>query len=456
MVSTSYEGRRPARWAERFPGSARALLISVALVSVSVADPGGIADRDSNDPLGLAHALELQTHPEPLPRYHLSIEPKPLRRLMAWRDEIYDREALSPDERLWVPATFIHEGKRYPVKIRIRGDLPVHWRGDRQSLRVKFRERLFEGRKEINLILPWDKHYGVELLQTRVSKDLGLPYFPGRFVHLHINGADAGLYLENEHPTREYLERTGRPASSIFTFASYWSQYFAKPYHVVFVDPPSRELAPLEGIGQIKQRRTFDDDQPELALKQLEYAMELYRLMAEGSPEEIGARAGRYLDLDNLAAYVALQDFFGSRHAMELQDNIRLYLDPTSGRFLFMPWDTSLRPLGDRLEEPGVTLETLLVPHDEAFGALLEHVPGLRARKNAILRDLVARGDDYRSELNRIHARLIRLYPDDERLRRQVTALDGQLAANLAMLERYLSRPVAPLGGVEPATAPGS
>ena len=73
--------------------------------------------------------------------------------------------------------------------------------------------------------------------QTRLrlvdlAEDLGLPFFPSRFVTLRINGSDAGLYLENEHPTREYLWRTGLPLSSIFTFSAWWTVYYAEEtYH---------------------------------------------------------------------------------------------------------------------------------------------------------------------------------------------------------------------------------
>jgi hypothetical protein len=146
---------------------------------------------------------------------------------------------------------------------------------------------------------------------------------------------------------------------------------------------------------------------------------------------------------------VALQDFFGSRHAMELNDNIRLYLDPTSGKFQLMPWDTSLRPLDRRLEEPGVTLETLLTPQDEAFRALLRQVPGLRSHKDRILLRLVEKGDTYRAELNRIHAQLIGLYPEDHRLRGMAITLDRQLARNVEILRRYLSSRAADAEGGE-------
>ena len=418
--------------------------LTAVAISLGLLLSPGAGSEPPDDRAGLAWALAQPTGPEPLPAYHLHLDAKPLRKLMAYRERISHQAFLSPDDREWVTATFSHEGERYPVKLRIRGDLPDHWQGDRLSYRLKFKTRLFRQQKEINLILPWDKHYGIEYLQTRIAEDLGVPYFPGRFVNLHVNGRDAGLYFESEHPTPEYLERTGRSASSIFTFASYWNHYFGKPHHhVAFVLPGSRDLPPAEGIGQIKQRATLGGDRPLFAKKQLAYALELYRLLTTGSKQEIASRAGSYLALDNFAKYVAIQDFFGSAHAMALNDNIRLYLDPSSGKFELMPWDTSLRSLDARLASPGASLDELLTPEDEVFAMLLEAVPQLREHKDDLLRRLVSDGDRYRAELSRLHARLIRLYPEDERLRSDAATFDAQLLANLKTLERYFARAAA-------------
>jgi len=420
---------------------------TVALLAVVQFLAAGAGSEPADDRAGLAWALAQATDPEPLPSYQLHFDAKPLRKLMAYRERIQNQRVLSPGDREWVAATFSHEGERYPVKLRIRGDLPVHWRGSRQSYRLKFTKQLFRRQKELSLILPWDKHYGIEYLQTRVSEDLAVPYFPGRFVNLQINGRDAGFYFESEHPTSEYLERTGRTASSIFTFSFYWNQYFGALYHhAAFVLPGSRDMPPMQGVGQIKQRATYGGDRPLFARKQLAYALELYQLLSYGTPQEIASRAGSYLALDNLAKYVAIQDFFGSGHAMSLNDNIRLYLDPTSGKFEFMPWDTSLRSLAERLRAPGVTLDELLTPEDEVFAVLLEAVPHLREQKDRILQRLVADGDRYRAELNRIHARLIRLYPDDEQLRTDATSLDAQLRENVETLQGYFAHAAARSG----------
>jgi hypothetical protein len=203
--------------------------------------------------------------------------------------------------------------------------------------------------------------------------------------------------------------------------------------------PGSRDMPPLKGIAQIKQRATFARSNPVLARKQLGYALEFYRLVNDRAPEVIAERAGRYLDLENFARYVALQDFFGSLHALDLSDNIRLYLDPSSGKFEFMPWDTSLRSLARR-RRARIPWAELLTPRDEVFRVLLESVPGVDAERKRVLRGLLERGPEYREVLARSHARLIRLFPEDADLAKSARGLDRRLAGNLEILAAYFAR----------------
>ena len=259
-------------------------------------------------------------------------------------------------------------------------------------------------------------------------------------MNLHINGRDAGLYLESEHPTAEYLERTGRSASSIFTFAFYWSHYFGKTYHhAAFVLPGSRELPPVQGIGQIKQRATYGSDRPLFAKKQLAYALELYRLLTSGSKEEIASRAGSYLALDNFAQLrgdpgllrLPARDepqrqppALPGLHLRKVRADALGHF-PASARREARVTGGEPRPAADA---PG-----------RVFAVLLEAVPQLRERRDHFLRRLVGDGDRYRAELNRVHARLIRLYPEDERLRSDAESFDAQLLGNLKTLERYFA-----------------
>jgi spore coat protein CotH len=375
-----------------------------------------------------------------VPAYQIQIKDEALRRFLAHREQIQSLDFLTAGDRLWVPARFVHAGETYDVKLRLRGDLPAHWRGSKQSYRVKFKDRPFQGQREINLIVPWDKHYAVEWLQTLVAEDLGLLFFEGDFANVAINGEDAGLYYQSEQPTSEYLERNGRPASSIFTFGENWTLYYGKRHHYIgFENPGSATSPPVESVAQIKQRATYDDGEPEQARRQLAYLIEFYELLTEGSAADVAERAPYYLDLDQFARFVALQDFFGSSHAMALNDNSRLYLDPTSGKFEFIPWDTALWSIAEQAEKRGTDVAGLLTPENPVFRRLLESVPGVRAERDRVLRRLVADGARYRALLRQRHAALQRAYPDEERLREQAVRHDRVFAENLALLGEALA-----------------
>jgi len=380
-----------------------------------------------------------------LPAYRIEIEAEPLQRLTEHRERIREFDFLTAADRLWIPATFVHAGESYDVKLRLRGDLPVHWRGDVQSYRVKFVRRPFRGMKELSLIVPWDKHYAVEWLQNRVAEDLGLLAFPGRFVDVTLNGEPIGLYYESEHPTRAYLERQGRPASSIFTFGASWTLYFSKEYHhILFELPGSTSQPPIESVAQIKQRATYAKGDEDAARKQFAYLLEFYDLLTTRSVAEVAERAGYFLDLEKFARFVALQDFFGSIHGMALNDNTRLYLDPTSGKFEFIPWDTALWSVAERAQKRDVPVKALLEPENPAFQKLFLAIPELRVVRDEVLGKLVTKSGYYRRLLAEEHAKLVRLYPDDERLRVQSERHDTVLRENSRLLAEALALVSAP------------
>ena len=106
-----------------------------------------------------------------------------------------------------------------------------------------------------------------------------------------------------------------------------------------------------------------------------------------------------------------------------------------------MPWDTSLRSLRERMEKSQKAPNQLLEIESPSFAGLFAATPDLPAIRTRILRRILSRGAVYREEMNRLHAELIALYPDDDRLRRTCASLDRTLADNLRMLSDYFGVP---------------
>ena len=66
-------------------------------------------------------------------------------------------------DRFWASALFFADGQKFKVKIRIRGDISNHWIRSKKSWRIRFNKKnLFQGRRELDLIVPEDKQYSIE------------------------------------------------------------------------------------------------------------------------------------------------------------------------------------------------------------------------------------------------------------------------------------------------------
>ena len=63
---------------------------------------------------------------------------------------------------------------------------------------------------------------------------------------------------------------------------------------------------PIESVAQIKQRATYELDDPDTARKQLAYLLDFYDLLTTGSVADVAGQVGYFLDLDKFARFVAL------------------------------------------------------------------------------------------------------------------------------------------------------
>ena len=122
---------------------------------------------------------------------------------------------LEEENKKFVDAIFKSENYTEDVKIRYRGLHPVHWSGSKRSLLIKFpEENLFWNMKAVDLIVPEDRSYFGELLNTKRIKRENLATTKMLFVRLAVNGKDAGVYLAKERVSSAWLELSKIPATS--------------------------------------------------------------------------------------------------------------------------------------------------------------------------------------------------------------------------------------------------
>lgn len=255
--------------------------------------------------------------PEGIPFYSISI---PAEELQALDDSLQAvRGPLNEEDRIWLKAKFFYNNKEHDIKVRVRGDMSNHWRYEKKSWRLNFKnDDLFMGMSEFNLIIPEDRAWFGALLNNKRARDMGMVQPPMRFVVVSINGSSPMLYLEVEHWTKEMFERQGK-SSNIDLF----KEKFANPFtHITNWDIYS----------------DFGDDV--INLETADLLLKLARGVLTRSRQDLSQSIDTLFYNDQLSAWYAHSLLAGDGHVVD--DNVRLFYDFSRGKFEPIPWDVNL------------------------------------------------------------------------------------------------------------------
>ncbi len=245
--------------------------------------------------------------------YDLQIATKHLATIQQTAERVTARTVAVGVPREYVPARFRSGNESWPVQVKLRGLMSLHYLKMRPSLRVKFpRDRLFEGKRQINLSDPYDKGLTIDATTNRELERYGILTWDSRFVIVRVNDELQGLFQEIEQFGRSMADRTGRPEGFIFS--------------------GDGQLFGSEGPGYDKARGAIE------------------RVMACRQGGEPGADGcgwdffSSYFDVDRWAWAGAMIALLHSAHAWD-GDNLRLFWDPARGKFEPVPWDYFYYPL---------------------------------------------------------------------------------------------------------------
>lgn len=174
-----------------------------------------------------------------------------------------------------VPATIRLDGEAIPVKVRLKGDRPIHWNTpDRWSFRVQVKgENTVFGVKSFSLNRGVTRNYIYEWLFHKILKREGVIGLRYQFVSLYVNGKSQGVYVAEEHFRKHLIENNQRREGPILTFAEevsinpsdVWSEMPVLPYEAnrwQSLDPDMVKYATglIEGFrsGRLKFQEVFD------------------------------------------------------------------------------------------------------------------------------------------------------------------------------------------------------
>lgn len=143
---------------------------------------------------------------------------------------------------------------------------------------------------------------------------------------LFVNGKYFGLYVMIEPLDENFLLRgLGESSGSLYEFN--WIQQY---YFDYFGDDPASYVPSL-----------FDPKiNPTLASER--NLVEFIRMVNTAEPDQFQANIGRYLDLERIALYLAVENYIAEIDGLLGRDgmnNFYLYQSSRTGQFLFVPWD---------------------------------------------------------------------------------------------------------------------
>ncbi|MDD3416536.1 MAG: CotH kinase family protein [Lachnospiraceae bacterium] len=240
---------------------------------------------------------------------------------------------LVPSDEDFVPAKIHYNNQTVDVNLRLKGDWPDHWGGDKWSFRVKAKGNdTLLGMNQFVLQDPKTRNYLNEWLFQEAMKREGILCLRCSFVDVTINGKHKGIYALEEHFDSLLIENNNYPEGPIVRFNE--EHLFSN--RLLFMQAGfSEELLDYYSSTDIdvyRSGKVLDDSE---SFEQYIKAKDLLEAFRAGdlTVEEV-------FDIDKLATYVALTDVFGGQHATYWH-NLRFYYNPVTSKLEPIAFDSN-------------------------------------------------------------------------------------------------------------------
>lgn len=238
------------------------------------------------------------------------------------------------ENRVKVKGYFKTDGYKAEVDVRYRGLRDNHWNAFKKSYRIEFpSENRFQGRRALNLVIPYDRQYFIEPLSLYRAEKLGLRVPKVWFSRLKINGQDMGVYLCWEQWSDKWLSRIGLPTDSVI-----FAEDDGRPGVYVEGSPP------LLSPAGIERWKTYTKNSAP-PYPQLQTLIEIIHNTNDQDFEKL---IPYIVDLPRLYAWDLIRILSGGGHQAPTT-NLILLFNTASGRFEFIPFDVGIF---DRKEIP--------------------------------------------------------------------------------------------------------
>jgi len=275
--------------------------------------------------------------PEQVPHIYIDLKYKHYLKILKKRERAIREGHLirTPDD--FVPAFIKYKNKSYPVKLRLKGDLGLHWEGDKWSFRVKMNKQdsLF-GMKRFSIQNPEERVYEGAIIFFEALRREGVltpRYF---FTDLTVNGKHIGIMAVEEHFSKELLESQGRKEGVMLKYdESLWFKHRGRggPFDSFRTNP----IVPFKR-NKISKSKNLSKD--------LKIAIGLLRGFSNGT-----LNASQVFDAELWGKYYAVASIWGGWHSINWR-NIRFYYNPITAKLEPIAFDEQLRYFQRKSIEP--------------------------------------------------------------------------------------------------------
>lgn len=306
--------------------------------------------------------LFLPVQSSSLPIYRLKIDPADYQSIVNQLPAPYSvqfRNTPSPK----IPGELSYNGKSYKVDVNFRGIGAPHWSEQKKSLRLSIKSgETLGGLNQIDLIIPFESNYYGFFLNKWAADYLGLHTNDPSLVHVYLNNLDYGPFVRLDRWDQSFLEIRGLPNGLIFGDID-----------------PSPDRPPL--YQSIQAWKIYD--QPPNTVGDFSAIEKLLASLNHPNPQTSFSQLKQIIDIDSFVRWEALAVFFNTRHQDDFH-NIRLFLNPVSGKLQFMPVD-----FGPQLINNHPADKTLLdIGYNPLVSRLLQN-PEVYQARNQVLFNLI-------------------------------------------------------------------
>lgn len=315
-------GRAPRRWL-LVAWTAGAVLLGAWAHRSGIVTDALFRGRAALEEEGRMLLARLRSDPLEL---RLDIEHVDFLRLAKKREEALKRNLLVSDTDDFVPARIRTADQNLRVEVRLKGDLRDHWADDKWSLRVKVKgEDTLLGIKQFSLQHPRTRGYVSEWVYHEALRREGLPALRYRFVRVHLNGKDMGIYALEEHFEKRLIESNDLREGPIVRFSEElaWAEA-ARQGFLRFGE--GKELGGAGSflaadVDAFQTTRWIEDETAHAVYRR---ALALLDGFRAGT-----VRTSEAFDAGKLARFLAVSELLGSAHAAGWR-NMRFYYNPVT------------------------------------------------------------------------------------------------------------------------------